>query len=126
MPSHNLKFAKSAESRAREFLKNSGYRILSQNFRTKLGEIDIVARDKDTICFVEVKARHSDRFGLPQEAVSFIKQRQIAKAALTFLKDNDLLDKKARFDVVSVMLASEKPKIELIKDAFELNSSFTY
>jgi putative endonuclease len=126
MSRDRIELGRAGEEMAADFLRNNGYRILFSNYKTKLGEIDIIAKDKDTICFVEVKTRATEKFGFPQEAVSFIKQRQIAKAALTFLKDKSLLDKKARFDVVSVMLADARPKIKLIKDAFELNKSFTY
>jgi putative endonuclease len=117
---------KSGEEKAVELLKEQGYKILARNFRTKLGEIDIIAKDKDTFCFIEVKARRSDRFGFPQEAVLRKKQRQISKAALLYLKENNLLDQKARFDVVSIIYSEDKTKLDLIKNAFELDSSFTY
>jgi putative endonuclease len=122
----NLFFGKSGEKIAVNFLKENGYKILSQNYKTKLGEVDIVAKDKDTFCFVEVKTRRSDKFGMPQEAVNFAKKRQISKAALNFLKTNSLLDKKARFDVVSVIYSEDKPKVDLIKDAFELDERYIY
>jgi len=108
------------------FLKENGYKILARNYKTKLGEIDIVAREKDAYCFVEVKTRRSDRFGLPQEAVLNTKQKQIAKSALVFLKENKLLGKRARFDVVSVLYSQGSPRMSLIKNAFELNERFTY
>lgn len=114
------------EESALKFLKSKGYKILAKNYKSNLGEIDIVARDKDTICFVEVKTRSSDKFGLPQEALSNFKQRQIAKTALSFLKENKLLDKKARFDVIALTYQGNSPKIDLIRDAFELDSKFTY
>jgi putative endonuclease len=114
------------EELAADFLKNSGYKILYRNYKTKLGEIDIIAKDKEAICFVEVKTRSSDRFGCGSEAVFKVKQRQIAKAALSFLKQKKFLDKKARFDVVSLDCSSLEPKFDLIKDAFELDGSFSY
>jgi putative endonuclease len=119
-----LLLGKSGENLAAQFLKQSGYKILARNFKTKIGEIDIIAYDKDTISFVEVKTRHSDRFGLPQESISPFKQRQISKAALAYLKDNNLLNKKARFDVVSIILSQDSPKMDLIKNAFELEASY--
>ena len=121
----NLDVGRLGENEAAGFLKARGYKIIAQNYRTRLGEIDIVARDKDAYCFIEVKVRRSDKFGLPQEAVSKIKQRQISKAALLFLKENILLEKKARFDVVSIVYTKDSPRIELIKDAFDLDESFT-
>lgn len=126
MSKQHLYFGKSGEEAAVSLLKDNGYKIIVRNYRTKLGEIDIVAYDKDTICFVEVKTRHSDTFGLPQEAISSSKQRHIAKAALVFLKEKNLLEEKARFDVVSVVYSKDTPKPELIKNAFELDESFTY
>jgi putative endonuclease len=117
---------KSGEELAMGFLKENGYKILARNYKTKLGEIDIVAREKDAYCFVEVKTRRSDRFGLPQEAVLNTKQKQIAKSALVFLKENKLLGKRARFDVVSVLYSQGSPRMSLIKNAFELNERFTY
>jgi len=122
----NLYLGKTGEDLAVGFLRESGYKIIARNYKTRLGEIDIVAREKGVVCFVEVKTRSSDRFGLPQEAVLRSKQRQISKAALEFLKNNDLLGQSARFDVVSVVLAAEGQKIDLIRNAFELDRSFTY
>ncbi len=124
MSKENLLLGKTGEELAASLLKENGYKILALNFKTKIGEIDIIARDKDTISFVEVKTRHSDKFGLPQEAISSSKQRQISKAALVYLKDNNLLNKKARFDVVSVILSQNQTKLDLIKNAFELEESY--
>lgn len=126
MSKQNLYLGKFGEESAIDLLKTNGYRILARNYKTKLGEIDIIARDKDTVCFIEVKTRHSDRFGLPQEAISRSKQRHIAKVALVFLKENNLLDKRARFDVISIMHSEDTSKLDLIKNAFELDQSFTY
>jgi putative endonuclease len=123
---NNQESGKLGEEAAVNFLKEKGYKILSRNFKTKLGEVDVVARDRDTYCFIEVKSRNSDRFGLAQEAVSVLKQRQISKAALGYLKENRLLNKKARFDVVSIMYQNNSPVIDLIKNAFELDGHFTY
>jgi len=117
---------KSGEEVATNLLKENGYKILARNYKSKLGEIDIIALDKDTVCFVEVKTRHSDRFGSANEAVLESKQRQISKVALAFLKEKNLLDKKARFDVVSIMYSKGIPGLDLIKDAFELSGDFTY
>ena len=122
----NLFLGNKGEEAAVNFLKGKGYKILARNYRTTLGEIDIIAKDKDTLCFIEVKTRRSDRAGLPAEAVSALKQKQISKAALSFLKGKNLLDTKARFDVISVIYAQDSPSIDLIKDAFELQGRFIY
>jgi len=118
-------FGRRNEQLAAEFLKKSGYRILKKNYRCKTGEIDIIAEDKGTICFVEVKARNSQAFGLPQEAVGLHKQKQICVAAVNFLSSQRLLDRSARFDVVSVLWQADNPEFNLIKDAFELKEGFT-
>lgn len=123
----NLSLGASGEEIASCFLKENGYKILKKNYKTKFGEIDIIAKDEDTFAFIEVKTRYSDRFGSPVEALSKSKQRHISKVALWFLKENNLWDRKARFDVVSVVYSSkDNPKLELIKNAFELEERFTY
>jgi len=121
MPGENLDFGKEAEAAAVRFLEKQGYKPLARNYKSKFGEIDIVAIDRGVICFVEVKARHSALFGSPGEAVSRHKQRQISKAALCYLKENKLLERSARFDVVTLLYEKEPPEITLIKDAFELS-----
>lgn len=126
MANQNLNRGKIGEEIAADLLRKNGYKILTRNYRTKLGEIDIVAYDKGTVCFIEVKSRRSDKFGFPQEAIANHKQRQISKAALMFLKEKNLLGRRARFDVVSVLYSDDTPKLELIKDAFELGGGFTY
>ncbi len=125
MPGKNLDFGKEAESAAVKFLKAQGYKLLRRNYKTKFSEIDIVAEDKNVICFVEVKARHSTLFGSPGEAISAHKQRQISKSAICYLKENNLLKQPARFDVVTLLYKEDLPEIDLIKDAFELSPGFT-
>lgn len=125
MPGKNIEFGKQAERAAVDFLKARGYKILACNYKIKLGEIDIIGQDKETICFIEVKARHSLSLGFPQEAVSAKKQRQISKAAICYLKANNLLEKSARFDVLTLLYKDNLPQISLITDAFELNTNFT-
>lgn len=122
----NLYLGKSGEELAVDLLRENGYKIIARNYKTRLGEIDIVAREEDTVCFIEVKTRRSDKFGFPQEAILRTKQRQISKVALGFLKDKNLLDANARFDVVSVVFRGAEPKLDLIKNAFELDQKFTY
>ena len=124
MRSAGLAFGKAAEIAAVEFLKTQGYRILELNYKNKLGEIDIIARHRGVICFLEVKARHSTYAGLPQEAVTSAKQRQISRVALSYLKSKNLLDAPARFDVVGILYENNRPQISLITDAFELAPGF--
>ena len=125
MSRKNLDFGAEAESAAVDFLKAQGYKILKRNYKTKFSEIDIVALDAGVICFVEVKARHSDVFGHPAEAISRHKQMQISKSAICYLKENNALGRAARFDILTLLYTQELPEIELIKDAFSLNSNFS-
>ena len=113
-------FGEKGESIAVRHLKKKGYKILEKNYRTKLGEIDIIAKDKDTLVFVEVKSRRSWQFGNPKAAVTPAKQRKISKVALYYLKTNDRSNAKARFDVVTITATRDKSQIEIVKNAFEL------
>jgi len=114
------KFGEKSESIAVSYLKKQGYKIIEQNYRTKLGEIDIIAREKDTIAFIEVKSRKSKNFGSPKWAVTPKKQRKISMVALWYLKTTMQSNVKARFDVVSIISSQDNPSIEIVKNAFEL------
>lgn len=115
-----ISIGKKGESLASEFLKKNGYRIVENNFRNRYGEIDIIAIDRKTIAFVEVKTKTSDKFGAPKLAVDLRKQRQISKAALAYLTQKRLNNHPARFDVVGISIIENKTEIELIRNAFEL------
>lgn len=112
------KLGKKGEELAVSFLKKKGYQILEKNYRCRLGEIDIVAKDKEKIVFVEVKTRSSLTFGLPQEAVNHPKQLRLTRLALTYLSYHKLKDTSCRFDVVCISTEGKKPKIHLITNAF--------
>lgn len=110
------------EELATTFLAAKGFRIIDRNYRCKGGEVDIVAGDGRTIVFVEVKTRRSHTFGVPQLAVTPFKQRQIMKAALTWLAQHRSKDAPARFDVIAITLsANGEPIIEHIENAFDLS-----
>ncbi|HSO61109.1 MAG TPA: YraN family protein [Desulfobacterales bacterium] len=109
-----------SESLAARLLKQRGYTILETNYRTPLGEIDIIARDRGTIVFVEVKARRSLGFGGPKWAVTPKKQRKISMVALYYLKTTRQSQAKARFDVVAIRSLAEPPQVEIIRNAFDL------
>jgi putative endonuclease len=108
------------ERAAASFLRKAGMRIIVRNYRGAGGEIDLVARDGETLVFVEVKTRNR---GAPAEAVDLEKQRRITRAAVHFLKKHGLLEPgvASRFDVVSVVWprGARRPTIEHISDAFE-------
>ena len=110
------------EQTAADYLVKQGYRILERNFRSRGGEVDIVAKDRQgCIAFVEVKTRRSLAYGLPQLAVTGRKQHQISKGALAWLSKNRLHDCSARFDVIAVLLQDGTvPTVEHIPNAFDL------
>lgn len=109
------------EQCAARYLRRQGYRIVARGLRYARGELDLVAWDGSTIVFVEVKTRVSNQRGLPGEAVDQRKQRRITRAALLYLKQHRLLNRRCRFDVVAIVWppSSRQPEIELIRDAFE-------
>ena len=111
------------EEVATNFLVTRGYRIVERNFHCKGGEVDIIARDPGdkSLVFVEVKARTGLSYGVPQLAVTPFKQRQISKAALTWLSKNRLHDHNARFDVIAILLhTGGQHAVDHIKNAFDL------
>ena len=112
---------KKGEEVALRFLQKKGYRIIETNYVCKIGEMDLIAKEKDTLVFIEVKTRTSTIFGPPHLAVTQFKQRQLSKVALNFLKEKKLEDVKARFDVVAILLGQKGEEIELIRNAFDLN-----
>ena len=120
MRNKRQQFGKESESLAVRYLKKNGYKILEQNYRNKLGEIDIIAKEKETLVFVEVKAGRTNLFGNPKWAVTPKKQRKISMVALCYLKATKKTHVKARFDVVALSSAKDNPQIEIIKNAFEL------
>jgi len=113
-------FGRTGEEIAVWYLKRRGYKILQQNYRTRLGEIDIIAKEADTIVFIEVKARRSIRYGSPKGAVTPAKQRKISMVALQYLKQTDQNSARARFDVVAIEPGHTRFDIEIVKNAFEL------
>ena len=107
------------EASAVRFLKKNGCAIIETNYRTRLGEIDIVASDGDIIVFVEVKTRKKEGMISPKEAVTPSKQRTISKLAQTWLKSKGKYGMKARFDVIAIISDRESERIEWVKNAFE-------
>ena len=91
-----------AEGRAAEFLQSRGFKILERRFRSKAGELDLVAQDGGELVFVEVKARSSEAFGGPEGAITADKRRRLCRAAAAYLAFRGLEEHPARFDVVAV------------------------
>jgi putative endonuclease len=108
------------EDLAVRHLKKQGYRILEKNYRGKRGEIDIIANDRDTLVFIEVKTRGVNRFGPAKEAVTLSKKRRLSILALDYLKETRQHGKKARFDVVAINMGQGRTEIEIIRNAFDL------
>jgi len=121
MTEQRQNLGKKGEDLAAAYLKKKqGYKILFRNYRCVFGEMDIIAKDRDVLSFVEVKTRASAEFGKPQESVNRRKQQQLSKVALHFINKYKAHEVKARFDVVAVYLLPQEERMELIKDAFEL------
>jgi len=120
MSKRKQEIGKKGETVAVHYLKKQGYRIIEQNYRSKAGEIDIIAREKQSLVFVEVKTRSSRSFGSPKWAITPKKQKTISMAALYYLKMTNQNDVDARFDVVSILLQGEDTQIELVRNAFDL------
>lgn len=114
---------KKGENIAAAYLKKNGYRIRETNYRCALGEIDIIAREKDELVFVEVKTRSSVELGYPEQAVGINKQKKMSQVALWYLEEKNLTDTKARFDVVAITKSDSQEEIKLIKNAFDFVNS---
>ncbi len=113
--SHEL--GRKSESFAAHFLQKNGYLIRAKNFRYLKAEIDIIAEKNETLVFVEVKARSSDAFGLPESFVSHKKKQLFISAADHYVHQNKL-DFEVRFDIIAILWTSNGPAVEHFKDAF--------
>jgi len=117
-------FGKSGEEAAANYLQANGYKLIERNYQCgRIGEIDIIAAEKEYICFVEVKTRTGNLFGTPSEAVDARKQANIRKLAWIYLKKCGKTECNVRFDVVEVLGHKYENKlvvenINIIKDAF--------
>jgi len=119
MPDERQLLGAEGERAAERFLRRHGYTIVARNYRCRSGEVDLIALDRATVVFIEVKTRTQAGFGSPFEAVHSRKQRQIQRAALHYLGENHLHDRDARFDVVGVWWEDGRVRCELLKIAFE-------
>lgn len=102
------------EDMAVRFLESLGVEILERNYRSRFGEIDIIAKEDNTLLFIEVKYRKNESFGYPLEAVDFAKRQKIKKTARFFLNENHYFNMNIRFDCIGIMGSN----IDLIKGAF--------
>ena len=107
------------EALALHYLESAGYKMLLRNYVCPLGEIDIIAKHKGALVFIEVKTRRNDAMGLPEESVTFHKRGQIVKTAHYYMKRYGIKDVPCRFDVVSIILPENgEPFFKLIENAF--------
>jgi putative endonuclease len=113
--------ARIGEEHAARYLRSLGYRVRERNYRTRSGEIDIVAEHKGALVFVEVKARSATDFAEPRESVTPTKQRQVARVAASYLGARERRERVTRFDVVEVFVTPEGrvEKLNVIAGAFE-------
>ncbi len=109
---------KAGEDLAALLLEKQGYKILQRNYRFDRGEIDIVAREGGELVFIEVKARHGDRFGTPEESVTPAKEEQLKKVAEGYLLERHLDNQACRFDVVSITYDGTVPRVSIVRNAF--------
>jgi len=116
---HNQGLGSAGESIACRELQRRGYAILARRYRTRFGEIDVIARDGETIAFVEVKMRSTEEYGRPAEAVTAGKQRRLGRAALDYMVRRGLEGARCRFDVVSISLTTPTPQVEVMRAAFD-------
>nr|NJM04122.1 YraN family protein [Desulfobacula sp.] len=119
MPDDRKTLGRQGESAALEFLQARGFKILETNFRTRAAEIDIIAKDHETLCFIEVKTRSRMTKGLPKESVTPAKQNKIILGASFYLKKHRLLESRIRFDVIEVFEKEGRFEFNLIQSAFQ-------
>jgi putative endonuclease len=122
MNNPNKTTGEKGELAAVSFLKEKGYQILEINYRCAIGEIDVIAREKNELVFVEVKTRKSGEMGYPEEAVGVKKQKKMSQLALWYLQNEAIDNANARFDVVAITVYETKNEIRLIKNAFDFIS----
>ncbi len=123
MTEKRLAFGKAGEKAAVDFIKKKGYRILKKNFRSAVGEIDIIAEHERAVVFIEVKTRSSDKYGHPFDAITPAKQKKIAQTAQSFISRYKAKNRDLRFDVVAVTGEAgetDSLKVELLQDALRL------
>ncbi|MFB3880068.1 MAG: YraN family protein [Armatimonadota bacterium] len=119
-PKTRKELGRTSEDHAARYLASKGYRIKERNYRTPRGEIDIIAEHRETLVFVEVKARSSDEHGRPLESVTAPKQRTISAVASIYLSTRERRERLTRFDVVEVRITPQGrvTKVELVEGAF--------
>lgn len=116
MKEYNSDIGIYGESLAKNFLRDKGYNIIEENFSCRIGEIDIIARDGNYICFIEVKSRYSINFGHPRESITLRKQKKLYRVAQYYILVNNLKNCWFRFDAVEIYLKNSSYRINLLKN----------
>lgn len=116
-----LKLGERGEALAWNFLKKMGYAILEKNYRTRFGEIDVIAVKDDSLIFIEIKTRRNHHFGLPAEAVDWRKRQKMIRVAESYLQQKKMENREARFDILSITWdGTTEPHFEILDNAFSL------
>jgi putative endonuclease len=110
-----------AERHAEHFLTAKGLKLVARNFRCKMGEIDLIMLEGETLVFVEVRLRNNQRFGDGATTITYSKQRRLSRAALFYLQKTHSMNRPCRFDVMSASESFERDSFEFdwIRNAFE-------
>lgn len=120
MKDERKSLGKWGEDKACNYLQADGYQILRRNYKCRIGEMDIIARKRDLLTFIEVKTRRTTSYGRPGEAVNYRKQAKLTSVALYFLKEAAWKDASCRFDVIEVIAHPDETfLINHIEDAFQ-------
>ncbi len=119
MSKERVSLGRYGEQLALEALEKAGYTRVQSNYRCPFGEIDLIARDGETLVFIEIKSRSGSNLAEAKEAVTPRKQKRIARVALHYMKSRGCMETRARFDVVAVGFGEGGPIVEVIKNAFE-------
>ena len=117
-----IPFGRRSEIQGAAYLRTLGFRLIASQYRTRQGEVDLIAWDGDTLVFVEVKSLHSS--APPEDAVGFRKQQRVIRAARAYIAKHRLSEKSYRYDVLAItVLPRSEPRFKLLRDAFREVSS---
>ncbi len=119
MPAKHLQHGQQAEERARRYLGKQGLKLITRNYRSPYGEIDLIMRERETLVFIEVRYRRNPAFGLPAETVDWRKQNKLRATAEHYLLSNKKQrDRPCRFDVMAISGDNKDGVIDWYPDAF--------
>lgn len=111
---------KLGEELAYRRVKSLGYKCIERNYRCPMGEVDLIAKDKDTLVFIEIRTRRGRSISLAKESIDGIKRRKLSKVALQYMKEKNCFNVQSRFDVVVVGIEGKERQVEIIQNAFDL------